>query len=421
MAPPSASGSKRKSTTQMGFGGMDEDFLMSIVSKIPKNPVTGKVEMSDVLKFLEKNPDDMASLMDKVDTSRAAELPEDLSTYNYAPLAKKIKKDDVWVLQMESNGFVDKSGKYIQKEAANVPGAKPVFLFYCYDLKTQCRLTHQHEGLPTSDIVTKIIQKAIVAPVPPLKPALPSMFMLSIRLEQHQDNLRSFLDSLPEPFSWRFETREEANDVTEGVWKLNKKGYKAYMDIAEREKAAGNKAFAANKRKAALNAYEKAIDALSDASGQALSLEEEKKVKRMLAICYSNRAATHMMPGPGLNVQKALDDGQVAEKADPSYNKCYVRQAAAFQHLKQYRDAVEAITRALRRKELESDTGLVDKLVEILTDGKGLSDDEGVFKNWIIDVSINDPKSGEMLKGLGGEWKRRINAHFARWPRRGES
>jgi hypothetical protein len=100
----------------------------------------------------------MASLMEKVDTSRAAELPGDLSKYNYAPLAKKIKKDDVWVLQMESNGFVDTNGKYVpNEEAANVPGAKPVFLFYCYDMKTQCRLTHQHEGLPTSDIVIKLV------------------------------------------------------------------------------------------------------------------------------------------------------------------------------------------------------------------------------------------------------------------------
>jgi hypothetical protein len=98
----------------------------------------------------------------------------------------------------------------------------------------------------------------------------------------------------------------------------------------------------------------------------------------------------------------------------------YVRQAAAYQHLKQYQNGVEALTRALRRKELESDKGLVDKLIEILTDGKGLSNDEGVFKSWILDVSINDPKTGEMLSGLGGEWKRRIHAQFARWPRREE-
>jgi hypothetical protein len=150
------------------------------------------------------------------------------------------------------------------------------------------------------------------------------MFMISSRLQQHKDNLRSFLDSLPKPFGWRFETREEAEEVTEGVWKLNEKGYKTCMEIAEREKAAGNKAFAANNRKAALEAYEKAIDALCDAARQALSLEEEKRVDRMIAICYSNRAATHMMPGVELDAQKALDDGQVAEKADPSYNKWFV-------------------------------------------------------------------------------------------------
>ena len=80
---------------------------------------------------------------------------------------------------------------------------------------------------------------------------------------------------------------------------------------------------------------------------------------------------------------------------------------------------MESITKALRRKELESDNGLVDKLVEILTDGKGLSDDEGVFKGWILDICINDPKTGDLLDKLGGGWKERINAQFAKFPRKG--
>ena len=149
---------------------MNPDLLMSIVSKIPKNPVSGKVEMMDIMKFLENNPDDMASLMDKVDESGVAELTEDFSGFDFASLAKKVKKGDVWVLQMEPNGVVDKNGNYLDSgDAARIPGSKPVFIFYCYvaDADAQYRLTYQHEGLPTSDIVVKVIQKAIADPIPP--------------------------------------------------------------------------------------------------------------------------------------------------------------------------------------------------------------------------------------------------------------
>ena len=41
-----------------------------------------------------------------------------------------------------------------------------------------------------------------------------------------------------------------------------------------------------------------------------------------------------------------------------------------------------AITRALRRKDLENDASLVDRLKKFLTEGKGFSDDEGI--GWLL-------------------------------------
>lgn len=73
-------------------------------------------------------------------------------------------------------------------------------------------------------------------------------------------------------------------------------------------------------------------------------------------------------------------------------------------------DAMDAITRALRRKDLQNDASLADRLVELLTEGKGFSADEKVFKKWMLDVT---PKT----KGINGEWKKRCNNQLAKWKR----
>lgn len=77
----------------------------------------------------------------------------------------------------------------------------------------------------------------------------------------------------------------------------------------------------------------------------------------------------------------------------------------------------------MHRKDLESDVGLVDKFVDLLSDGQGLSNDESVFKNWMLDVMINDKSKAPLWGdgGIGGEWKRRIDEHFKKWPPRPEA
>jgi len=61
--------------------------------------------------------------------------------------------------------------------------------------------------------------------------------------------------------------------------------------------------------------------------------------------------------------------------------------------------------------------GLVDRLIELLTGGKGFSNDEAEFKQWMLDIMINDGKTGERINGLQGEWKRRCDTHFSKFKR----
>ena len=154
--------------------------------------------------------------------------------------------------------------------------------------------------------------------------------MIAIKLAQHADTLRPFLDSIPAPFRWRIETREQAQNVHDGVDDLNQKGIKNALELAERSKAEGNKAFARKDRQAALKAYEKALRFTNDVFAQKPVPEDEEKAKKLQAICYGNRAATYLLPGGGMDPKKALQDGQAAEKAAPNYGKAYVSKAAGY-------------------------------------------------------------------------------------------
>lgn len=98
-----------------------------------------------------------------------------------------------------------------------------------------------------------------------------------------------------------------------------------------------------------------------------------------------------------------------------SFNR-YYRQAKAHVFLKQKSKAEGVLIRALSLPELQNDNSLVDFLIELQTDGKGLSQDEGVFKQWILDLMMNSVNSGgsSPLK-LEGEWKKRCDALFERF------
>lgn len=93
------------------------------------------------------------------------------------------------------------------------------------------------------------------------------------------------------------------------------------MESASKSKSIGNAAFARKDRSAAVTAYSDAIDSLIDALCQKPDVQQEKDAKRQLAICYANRAAAYLIPGPGMDPSKAFKDGEAAEYQDPSYAK----------------------------------------------------------------------------------------------------
>lgn len=168
---------------------------------------------------------------------------------------------------------------------------------------------------------SRVIKKSIATPALPLKPCLPWLFLLSIKLTGHAEGLRKFLDSLPKPFHWRVETKEEAEGVHDGIDNLNQKGKVSSTTLAKNSKDDGNKAFAAKDREAALKAYTNALSHIRDIFAQRPDVEEEKAAKKLMAICLSNRAATYLIPGTGCDASKALQDGKAAEEVDPGYNK----------------------------------------------------------------------------------------------------
>ncbi|KAF8162969.1 hypothetical protein B0H34DRAFT_301903 [Crassisporium funariophilum] len=424
MPPKAAKGNRRASKEVRSkakvddFGGLDPGMMMSLMKKIPKNPATGRVDLLDIMKYMEENPSEMSELMGEVDKLGIGKSDTDLSTFNYEALAPTIVHESAWVIQLESMGFVDRNGKPVDPDqASGSTGVRPTFMLYCYDEKGSYRLTRECVGLPEANTILDVLQRAIAEPLLPLKPCLPWFLLLSIKLQQHVSSLKPFLDSLPSPFHWRLETREEAEGLHNGVDALNQAGARNSMSLATKAKTTGNDAFHKQDRISALRAYSEALKHLIDVLCQKPDSELEGKAKKLQAVCYANRAAAYLIPGKGIDMNRALKDGQDSEKADPSYNKAYIRQATSSRMLGKMDDAQDAIVRALRRKDLENDVNLVDCLIDLMTGGKGMSDNEETFKNWLLDVLINDRKSSTRLRDLGGEWRRRCDVQFAKFKR----
>lgn len=161
-------------------------------------------------------------------------------------------------------------------------------------------------------------------PCLPLKPGLPSYLIISLKLAPHIAAIKPFLDSLPAAFHWRLETQQEAEGVHDGIYAFNQQGVQAGLVLAEKAKTAGNKAFSQKDRRSAIKAYSKALSHLVDVLAQKPNDEDEKKAINLRAICFANRAATYLVPGNGMDLKKALEDGKAAESVNPSYAKAYV-------------------------------------------------------------------------------------------------
>jgi hypothetical protein len=90
----------------------------------------------------------------------------------------------------------------------------------------------------------------------------------------------------------------------------------------------------------------------------------------------------------------------------------YVRISTAHQRLGNIPKAKESIARGLRRGDLRDDPGLVDRLIQLQTDGEGLSNDEEEFLAWKELILVEDEESARMMKDVEGLWRRRISDHL---------
>ncbi|KAF5387082.1 hypothetical protein D9615_001803 [Tricholomella constricta] len=407
---------QRTKKTASKSGGMKPEIMKAIIDKIPPNTVTGKVELNDIMKYMAQNPEEMDTVMKSMEDLRLDDKDIDLSQYDFASLAPKVRHESFWVLQLEHMGMVDASGRPVDPSKAHATaGARPTFMVYCYDDRRSFRMTQECNGIPTSATVLQVLRCAIAKPLPPLMPELPWFLLLSTKFKDHIDELAPFLDSLPAPFHWRLETPEEVESLKEGIWKLNENGVRKALVSADKLKAAGNAAFTRKDGPEAVKAYSGAVDALIDVLSMTPDVEDEKKARKQLAVCYANRAAAYLISGAGVDAKRAIEDGKAAEHWDPAYAKAYIRQATAHQLLGDTELAKDVVARALHLPELENDNGLVDRLIDLYTNGEGLSNNEEIFKNWILDVKINDRRGSERLRGINGEWRRRLDAQFKRW------
>lgn len=200
----------------------------------------------------------------------------------------------------------------------------------------------------------------------PLKPALPWQLCVSLKLKPQfsEPPITSFLDTLPKPFHWRFETEEERDDLADGIEAKNKDGSKKSYDIATKMKAEGNAAFARKEEATAIQAYSDAIDAAVDAFAQKTD-ESEGPTKELLAICHANRAASYPLPGEEHDARKALEDGEEAERFNPAYAKAYIRQAAANEALRDIRQAKRCVERGLKLPALRNNPALKERLTDL--------------------------------------------------------
>ncbi|PIL29300.1 transporter [Ganoderma sinense ZZ0214-1] len=329
----------------------------------------------------------------------------DLSTFDYASL--RIKRDSFWVVQLTQMGFGDPlTGRVADNQ---FPGSQPVFQIIIYDDRNSYRVLEQADkpGLPPSSFVLQAIQKAMANPIPPLRPQLPEFLLVARKLQQHLPVLKPFLDSFPAPFTWRIETREEEEEVANGVHEMNIAGVKNGIRDAEQEKERGNRAFVNKDRKKAIEHYNKAIDCLLDAESQKPTDAELVKIKAVEAVCFSNRAASWLLPGEGQDAQKALADADRAIEEDCEYAKAYYRKAKALLTLSRTDDAIDALTSALMKPNFAFEKGLNDALVEAYG---GFPDTADALRTFCLEKFKNE--DGDKRARHVAEFRRRAEAQL---------
>ncbi|TFY71397.1 hypothetical protein EVG20_g1601 [Dentipellis fragilis] len=330
------------------MGGWDTNVLMDVIKNLPPDPHTGDLEPRNMTRYLQDNAHrpEIQRLLQNCISMNQNIRSKDISSFDFSSL--NVGPEIVWIIDIVYAGKLDRAG--IERDPDD-PNLLPSFQLTCsnVDNRLNNRLFEMFFGnLPTSDQVLQFIKRAIAAPIPPFRPALPTAFHLRRRLEPHMSVLRPFLDSLPAPFAYQLETPEMEEVLTSAA-------------------AQGrDEAFARRDRAAAIKAYSAAIqyldDVLDNTSGNP---DVEQRLERLVAVVCANRAAAYLLEGEGRDAEMALIDGRVAEDRDPTYIKGYYRETRALEILGELKLAQECIERGLARPEFRDNEGFREELARL--------------------------------------------------------
>ncbi|KAF9036708.1 hypothetical protein BJ165DRAFT_1614896 [Panaeolus papilionaceus] len=405
-----------------GFKDMGEFFADIRVNTIMANiiPHSQVLTASEFVKYVEENPAAMNAIFPSIKFIVADDLSDaELDAYEYSRLPVV---DSRWVLGLSDRGYIDASGYKIDAlTALMTPGSAALSLLYCSSGKDMVYCTPEFCCVPNSDLVLRTFQKAFVQPFPPLVPSVPTRLTISFELAKYLDKLEPFLGSLPGPIEWHIQSSKMTVDIAYAQHQELEDFKLQSMILAEEAKAKGNFAYAANKADDALESYFEAINHLERIIKlQNVTGKDTVKAKKLLAVCFANRAAAYMLPGEkGRRLEQAWKAGVQSEWMDPSYAKAYIRQVNAMVLLGRKEDAIDVIINAIQRDDLKDHAGLVDRLIDLVTDGKGLPKDGHGMKKWVLHIQLKDERAmAREWHKVEGEWERRINAHVAKLSQR---
>ena len=107
----------------------------------------------------------MDQYMNEVEKHGIGSQKIDLDAYDFNALSQTIKSETIWVIQLESMGFVDGAGKSVDPNSAHSStNVQPTFTIYCYDDAGAYRITHDCIGLPDSKTVLQCVLRPLFIP-----------------------------------------------------------------------------------------------------------------------------------------------------------------------------------------------------------------------------------------------------------------
>ncbi|KDR80066.1 hypothetical protein GALMADRAFT_242286 [Galerina marginata CBS 339.88] len=391
--------------------GWDRGLAESIRSKVRPDPITEEIEDEDIMRFIKLNPDDpdahrLARLSAEGEWKHEQakiKMPRDIDCSKF-----QMMPESLWVIKLDQSQTVHEIAKKLGVDAPqhNYYMVCDVDVSMSWDME-EYRVMEQYVTLPDSKIVERFIRMAIARPKPPFQTYRPNHLFLSSTLEKHKAALKPFLDSFAEPFQWLVMSPAHEQRIYEQKRNRGIKKYNRYIALATEKIEAGRRATAVKNQAAAVDGFMDAIYCLQKASFTSCEIDSTKNV---LATCFGNCSFARLLDGDRRDAKKALEDATMALRLNECYAEGYIHLSRAYEALGIYSQAEESLARALRRPRLENDANLVDCLIALQTDRKGLPMDKEAFEDWSRRLFGNTDSSRRM-KNVRGLWRKRCEDH----------